>query len=164
MALLKDTKYIKLEPDGKVSIYISAEARQRQKIATPSTKIILKYNEILGGYQKQLDDYINSLGLNLEIIQLDRVLYDKLLEDTKLLQILKSLEDISTELYYYESDLSVNKGAQHEFPIMKKYFPDIEDSIPFLLEGCYVCWDTVNIDEIYNFVKETKFFGETEDC
>jgi hypothetical protein len=47
---------------------------------------------------------------------------------------------------------------------MEKYFPDVKDSIPHIIEGCFLVWDSTDIDEIYKLAKERKRFGETEDC
>jgi hypothetical protein len=138
MALLKDTKYIKLEQNGQVSIYKSAEARQRHKAATSSDKIILKYKELILEYQTQLTIILKTSGVDLELLNSDPTLQNKVLKDTEVAQILKLLDIVSTELYYYETDLSKNKGAQHEFPIMEKYFPDVKDSIPHIIEGCFL--------------------------
>jgi hypothetical protein len=51
MALLQNSRYIKLEEDGKVTFYSSSEARLRHKNATPASTILAKYDEIIKGYE-----------------------------------------------------------------------------------------------------------------
>lgn len=162
MALLKNSEYIKLFPDGTFQIYKSLEDRLKHKKATSSEKVLSKYKELIISYEEQLQQLALQNKLNpAKLTELDYINFLELEEVKSVTQI---LEDLNEEFYNYSSDLTAKKGATHAFPIMEAYFSDVADSIPYIVEGGVLHWESTNIDDIYTIAKAKLRFGETEDC
>ena len=64
MALLKNSEYIKLFPDGTFQIYKSLEDRLKHKKATSSEKVLSKYKELIISYEEQLQQLALQNKLN----------------------------------------------------------------------------------------------------
>jgi hypothetical protein len=47
---------------------------------------------------------------------------------------------------------------------MKKYIKDVDKSIPNIIDSGRIGVKGETLEEVYDFVKRCKIFGETEDC
>lgn len=165
MALKKldNSKYIKLDGDGSIIVYSSLEKRLKQKQATSSSLILEKYNELI----TSIDNKINELVISHGYTEEDRGNED-MCEILMALPGLRELMDeagiIASEKFCYQDDLEAENGTDHDFPIISKFFPDVKDSIPDIVERANVVWTSKNIEDIYKEAKVKSRFGETEDC
>jgi hypothetical protein len=57
-----------------------------------------------------------------------------------------------------------NKITTDKYPLMKKYFKDVDKSIPKIVSKGRIGVFGETLEEVYEFIKKYKFFGETEDC
>ena len=131
--------YIKIDLDGKYTIYESEKARLDEKKATPATKINQKYYEV-----------IKTLNANSE----------QLYYDPTANQVIEKLE-IEHKRYCQNYQAKI---TSEKYPLMKKYIKDVDKSIPKVVASGKIGVVGSTLEEVYNFVKKCKIFGETEDC
>lgn len=164
MAFLKDNKYIRLLEDGSFKVYSSAEKRAQHKNATSSEVILAKYQELRADLNTQLTQIVLDAGYTQEDIA-NPDLHDILIVLPGIQNLVKELEELNDELYEYESDLSNEQGAKHDFPLIAKFYPDVKDSIPEIIEGANIgIWKSSKLADMYEEAKAKHRFGETEDC
>lgn len=164
MAFLNSkNKYIRLKENGRVDIYSSQEARERRKTATDSDIIFNKYQEIIDEQIKNIYDYVEAN--NIDITEMSPEKEQEILDNHPYIASCAYVANKwSAEKYQYEDDFYAHKGCTKKFPLMETYFPDIQDSIPDIIEMVFIPWNTEKIEEIYQQAKERKIFGETKDC
>lgn len=131
--------YIKIALDGKYTIYESEKARLDEKKVTPATKINQKYYELIA-----------TLMTNSE----------QLYYDPAAKQLVKDLE-IEHKRYCQNYHAKI---TSEKYPLMKKYIKDVDKSIPKVITSGRLGVVGNTLEEVYNFVKRCKIFGETEDC
>lgn len=139
----KDNRYIKVLEDGSYFVYSSKEAREREKEATSSSIIIKKYNELI-----------------------QKLLANKKKREKNPDSWIKEYTDLTNEYMLYNNSLNNFKyNPDSLYPIMAKYYPDVADSIPDIIEAgmTIVSGDSNSIEDTYNIFKERGRFGETED-
>lgn len=163
MAFLKNNKYIKLLEDGTYKVYPSQEVRDRQKNATNPEIILQKYKELIDAIEGQLQEFVSSLGYSEEELQ-NPDLCAEIMALPSIVNYEAQLTPLCTEIWEYENDLRLEQGAQHEFPIMSEFYPDIKDSIPVVLESASSLWKSHTLADLYEEAKAKRRFGETEDC
>ena len=141
MALINlNGNYIKLNSDGKYTVYASAEARKKIKESTPGATIISKYKELLADLLSQEEFiYYDPKSFN--------EVYQPLIE----------------EYSRYENDFKYHVIG-NSYPIMSEYYPDVADSIPEIVEGGRICRLNDSIEDAYIKAKKVKRFGETIDA
>ena len=132
MALKTDNQYIRLLDDGTVEVYSDIESRNIYKEATSSEKILKKYDELTSQWSIKLRDLIIVHGYSEEVLY-DESLHDELINLPGVKEICEEMEKIGEESYYYHRDLVHEKGANHDFPIIAQFFPDVKNSIPNLV-------------------------------
>jgi hypothetical protein len=141
MALKKvnESSYIKIELDGSFKIYRSSLEREKEKQASSFVKINSLYRSIL----KQLRENKERQYYDPEFCQL---------------------------LYAWEFEYNKYTQAHYEgkhaegFPLMSKYFPDIENSLPDLVIRGRAGVIGNTLEEVYTNLKNCGYFGEVEDC
>lgn len=163
MALKVNNQYIRLLQNGDVEVYSNIEARNSYKEATSSKKILEKYNELSANWDTKLRELVILHGYS------EEALYDESLRDELILlpgikEICDELEKIGDEEYLYNSDLHYEKGANHDFPIIAEFFPDVKNSIPNIVSRATLLWESKNLSDIYKEAKAKNRFGVTEDC
>lgn len=163
MALLKDNKYIKLFEDGSFKIYESISARNKHKNAISSDIVFKKYDELVEDLDKELRTLVSSYGYPEDAVT-KKELHDELMALPGVAEICKKIEEIDDEEYHYHNDLCEECGAKHDFPIVAKFFADVKDSIPNIIEKAGTFWNSTTLEEMYKEAKEKLRFGETEDC
>lgn len=135
-----ENKYIRLLPDGTCEIYASAEARDRIKNSTDGKIILAKYRELLKDLEAQPDFlYYDPEGYAAAHDPLERE-YDR---------------------YWYNFN---NYIVGQEYPLMAAYYPDVADSIPEIVEKCWMPKMGETLDKAYEKAKQIKRFGETRDA
>lgn len=141
MALIikSNSYYLKLEIDGTYYIYASNKARDTEKKVTPPAIISAKYWELL-----------NKLSQNREALH-----YDPTAQE-----YLRALE-VEHKRYCQNCG---KKITTETYPLMKKYIKDVDKSIPNIIDSGRIGVKGETLEEVYNFVKRCKIFGETEDC
>lgn len=175
MALLNsDGKYIKIiDTEGNFEVYETAESREVNKVAPDPEDILAKYDELIleaqNSYEKYLIDnniaYKNDEGI---LIPLDETFtedsFTELLKnDTILSQLYTTWTELLEEKHFYEEDLFFKDGCKHEYKYMIKYYPDIKNSLPKVIEQAWTEINGSTIEEMYEDAKRTKRFGDTED-
>ena len=142
MALKSSTgQYIKLDLSGTYIIYESQSAREAEKIAPSPTLIIAQYQKILESFKQDPERLYYDPKFNEE--------FNNWREEYNLYMHCYS--------YAYDSS-SLN------FSLMQLYFPDIKNSIPVRFYGGKVKVFGNTLAEVYDYVKQIKLFGDTEDC
>ena len=135
----KNNYYIKIDLEGYYKIYSSPLARKLEKNKKASTNIIAKYEELL--YFLDLDA--------------ERRYYDP--------SYFIEYRNLKEEYSKYLSDLKTNTIG-NKYPIIKKYFKEVEKSISGVIEAGRIRVKGNNLKEVYAYVKTKQYFGETEDC
>ena len=134
-----NNRYIKIALDGTYIIYESEKARIDEKKVTSATKINQKYYEL-----------IKTLRANSE----------QLYYDPAAKQFVDELE-IEHKRYCQNYQAKI---TSEKYPLMKKYIKDVDKSIPKVITKGKLGVIGNTLEEVYNFVKRCKIFGETEDC
>jgi len=165
MGLIKnDGTYIKLEPDGTFMFFTSKEERMLVKNSSNSEDIIQKYDELLKEKYQLMFEAVTKLGLTNDDYENNwDVYYSRVSENPECKSFVDSYFDLMAEYDSYADDLFYQKGTQHEFPIMKEFFPDIETTIPNILYNGKIGISAETADEEYEQVKKLEIFGETTD-
>ena len=138
---LKTNKYIIMQIDGTYIIYLDEKNRKAVKKATPHYKVIQKYNEI-----------INQL-LN----DKEKFYYDPNFH-TELENWIKEKDSFC--------DAYMNQANSKTFPLIRQYIKDAGKAIPKILHTGKIGFRGTKIETVedaYNYVKQLKIFGETED-
>lgn len=132
--------YIKVDEKGNFEFYPSLESRARIKSAVDSAVIIAKYQEIIKELEADEERrYYDSENFSAE--------YDPWL----------------AEFQRYLNDLSdYNYGKR--YPLMQKYYPNVSDSIPEIIEAGSIYAEKATIEDMYIYAKEKKYWGDTEDA
>lgn len=140
MALLNSKgQYIKLAVDGGYEVYASQEARSRTKNSTPSESILAKYRELLVNLATQEEfSYYDPAGFT---------------------EAYSTLQD---EYHRYERALILHKTGE-SYPLMAAIYPDVEFSIPEIIEAGCLPRNYKDVEEAYLIAKERNRFGETTD-
>jgi hypothetical protein len=134
MGLIKNNlNYIRLTTDGTYYIYKTKENRELEKKVTSPEEVIKKYHEIIHELEQD-KEAVYYLG-NAQL-----------------------LKDWRTEFFAYLDYNTANK-----FPLMKAYIEDIDESIPQFVGSGRISVKGDTLEEIYEYVKKYKIFGETED-
>jgi hypothetical protein len=141
MALkIKNTNYyLKLNLDGTFILYESPTDRLSEKTAPTPEQISAKYRKILA-----------KLSQNEE-----RCYYDP---------TYCSLLDSWEAEYSRYLRAARQQSKETNFPLMAEYFNNIEDSLPQVHETGRIAVRGETLTEFYNWVKDSKVFGEVEDC
>lgn len=161
MALINDiSNYIKVYADGRYEVYASQESRETLKEHTDSSKIIKKYNELMKRCESKFNAYLEKNGITITKLNAKKIFE----EHPTLAKLNDECSCICNELSCYEYDLHVANGPHHEFPIIEKYFDDVKDTIPTIIEKGKVSIESKTIDEAYDKLKKLKRFGDTIDC
>lgn len=164
MAFLKDNKYIKLFETGSFKVYPSAEKRQQYKNATSSEVILAKYQELKKELDQQLMQVAITAGYTEESLS-NPELWKAFRALPELNTITAKFAELNREMSCYEWDLSAEKGAKHDFPLIEKFYPDVKESIPEIIESAGIgFWKSSNLADMYEEAKRERLFGETEDC
>lgn len=133
MGLIKNDKYIRIDLYGNYYIYNSKKDRLAEKKATTPELVKQKYIEI-----------ITNLRANAE------ALYYK-----ETFDLLNAWE--KEFLDYIKRDIS------NKFPLMKAHIKDVAKTISPIVDAGKISVRGKNLDEVYDYVKKYKIFGETED-
>ena len=133
------TFYIVIDLQGNYKIYKSALYRKKEKEGKFPQNIMTKYEQI-----------IDEISFDAERRYYDPTYYE-------------DLEAWRTEYQRYRDDF-YNNVIGNKYPLMKQHFKDVEKSINYKVSsgGIWVKGNTLK--EVYKYVKEQKYFGETEDC
>lgn len=137
MALINSSgKYIKLFANGDYEIYPSKKARMLTKNSTSSEVIIQKYVELIQELEQQEElRYYNPSEFNRQYSQLD------------------------DEYQLYRLSLMNYDVTQH-YPIMQKYFPDVECTIPHIIENGRIMDHADSPAQNYIQTKHKRRWGE----
>ena len=165
MALKKldNNNYIKLDSDGSIVVYSNLEKRLKQKQATSSSLILEKYDELINAVDDKIHDLIVAHGYS-EEDRANEDLGETLHNLPGMKELIEEMGTISFEKFCYQDDLEAENGATHDFLIISKFFPDIKDSIPEIIERANVVWASKSVEDVYKEAKVKSRFGETEDC
>ena len=138
---IQSNQYIIISLDGRYIIYKDEKARQRIKKATSHETILKKYTEIC----------------------------NNLLKDSEQLYYNPSFPELQFKWFSEFQDYIIaydQRDMTKKFPLMKNYIKDIEKTIPQIIAEGQVGFRGTKIktvEEAYNYVKQHKIFGETED-
>ena len=140
MALLikKNNNYIRLELDGTYYIYASSKDRTAEKKATTPREVNNKYWNLL-----------TKLSLDKEALHY-------------VPNARKYLEDLEAEHKRYCQNCGKKITTEH-YPLMKKYIKDVDKTIPNIIDSGRIGVQGETLEDVYNFIKKYKVFGETED-
>lgn len=137
MALIRtNNAYIRIKLDGTYYIYENKKARNLEKKVIKPSEIIKKYDDVLK--QLESEEGLYYLGTS------------------------EKWKDWLEEFYEYKQCL-LHKNYTKTFPLMKEYYKDVDKSIPKIISSGKISVKGNTIEEVYNYVKEHKIFGETED-
>lgn len=162
MALqIKNKQYVRLLLDSDVNfeIYKSEADRLKVKNATPANIILCKYEELIKNQEVIIAAYVreNKIAAN--------EIFHKSNTDNILKSYFANLYALRDEHAQYRQILMLEKGTSQDFPIMAEFYPDVKDSIPYIIEkGFTLLADTTSIDELYETAKKVKRFGKSKDC
>lgn len=167
MALLNSiNNYIKLnEDDVNFTIYKNRTNRNNEKNAQKNdlyNKIDKKYNELINEARNNLHDFIrrNNIPPSLPDENIDY--YDKLYPGLK--DLIDTCAALINEQNQYTYDLQQKNGNQHDYKIIKTYFPQIDKIIPNIISSGFILLHGSDVHELYEDAKNKKIFGETTDC
>lgn len=169
MALINlNNNYIRLELLDKNTVickfYNNEQTRLIEKQSTASSKIIAKYNHLITKAYDSAQKKLKKQGLEYIFKKDTKHHYSKNDFDTAI-SILQDLTNIQLEFNFYKDDLNNKLGARHKYPIMKKYFSDVENSIPNnLIEIQLPVKHVKSLADAYTQLKNAHRFGETIDC
>ena len=135
----KENNYIKIELTGHYKIYNTSLARKLEKNKKSSTDIIAKYEEL-----------IYLLDVDAERRYYDPSYFDE-------------YNTLIDEYHRYLKDTRDNIIG-NKYPIIKKYFREVEKSILGVIESGRIRVKGDTLTEVYAYVKANQYFGETEDC
>ena len=140
MALLtQENKYITVKADGTFEIYQSEAARLFIKQSTAAEEILLKYQEIL-----------ENLAADFELRYYDPSRFEQLYGPW--------LREYQNYEYALQEHILTFK-----FPLMSEFFPDIEKTIPNIIEAGCICKSFSDVKTAYEAVKEAQYWGKTRD-
>ena len=140
MALLtQENKYIIVKADGTFEVYQSEAARLSIKQSTAAEEILLKYQEIL-----------ENLAADVELRYYDPSRFEQLYGPW--------LREYQNYEYALQEHILTFK-----FPLMSEFFPDIEKTIPNIIEAGGICKSFSDVKTAYEAVKEAQYWGETRD-
>lgn len=133
-------QYIKLDLDGTFIIYKTTTERVLEKNAPSFKTISAKYQSIISAM------YADT----------ERVYYDP--------KFKRLISDWETEYARY-ANTAQRREKGTDFPLMKQYFENIENSLPkIILTGQVGVYNATTLQEVYDQVKHYQYFGEVEDC
>lgn len=139
MALkLKNNRYLKIDLKGNYIVYEDINARKLEQKHTSPEEINAKYWELLEEYGSAEIQYYDPEAAEMFIA-------------------------IEEEHKKYLRNYT-NKITTDKYPLMKKYFKDVDKSIPKIVSKGRIGVFGETLEEVYEFIKKYKFFGETEDC
>lgn len=139
LKIINSNYYIKVTIKGVYYIYESPQARSIEKKATSPIIINNKYKELISNLEAD---------------------HEQRYYDPKVQQFYTELcLEHSRYLENYFSKITTEK-----YPLMQKYIKDVNKSIPKIIATGKYKVKGNTLEEVYNFVKKCKFFGETEDC
>lgn len=176
MALITSNgRYIKLtDNEGSFEVYESVEVRDSVKNAPLPEDILKKYDELIEEAQTLYENYlINNkiayMGENRVLIPVDPSFteddFAKLLEENgELAELYKKWTGLLEEKRFYEDDLYFKNGCTHDHKYMKEYFPDMDKSLPKILETAKIELSGETIADAYEDAKDLKRFGDTIDA
>lgn len=134
MGLLKTNGYyIRLTLTGAYYVYPTKNYRATEKKVPSSEVVIQKYTEII----QQLEN-------------------DK--EALYYLETPHLLEDWKNEFNAY-----LNHDSSNKFPLMKAYIKSVAKTLPNFIDSGIISVKGDTLEDIYNYAKEYKLFGDTED-
>lgn len=131
--------YIKIDIAGNVIIYKTSKSRSLEKSAPSFEAVKARYLAILNTFYQDKE----------------RLYYDP--EFSQLLSDWKSEFQRYTQSHYQNRRI----GA---FPLISSYIPNIENTLPIIIRTGKVRVKGTTLEEVYNYVKTYKFFGEVKDC
>lgn len=139
LKIIDSQRYVRLDLEGHYWVYVDSQSRKNEKKATSPSIVNQKYYELIRNIYADTERWYydpNSaqLAMNLEA------------EHKKYLQNLS--DGITTGKY----------------PLMKQHIKDVEKSIPNIVNSGQLGVVGTTLEEVYNFVKKVKFFGDVEDC
>lgn len=134
MGLLKTNGYyIRLTLTGAYYVYPTKNCRTTEKKVPSSEVVIQKYTEII----QQLENDKEALYY-FETPQL--------------------LEDWKNEFNAY-----LNQDPSNKFLLMKAYIKNVAKTLPNFIDSGVISVKGDTLEDIYNYVKKYKIFGDTED-
>ena len=138
---LKTNNYIIIRIDGTYIIYSDEKNRKAIKKATPPYKVVQKYNEIITQLLNDKERHYYDPGFH-----------------TELESWIKEKDSFC--------DAYTNQDNSQNFPLIKQYIKDIGKGIPKIIHKGKIGFRGAKIETVedaYNYIKQHKIFGETED-
>ena len=132
--------YIKLDLDGTFKVYAASEDRNAEKLAPSFTQVSAKYQQIIRSLWADKERLYYEPGFREHIIMWE------------------------TEYSHYLR-MHAQGLKQGNFPLIKQYFDNLEDSLPKLLfRGRVGLRNVTTLQEAYSQAKYFDYFGDVEDC
>jgi len=189
MALLQDEKYIKMLPYGDFVVYKTQGEREIARSAPEISDVIAKYDEMLTElrdyfYQKFIDypDFIKKhswwpefyeehptykMGVEILVDRMEVNIFYKFAHkiDEPKAQIQHAMADEKENFLkaVYDDKISYEDFCKMEFPYIREHFPTLDSLKIKIAESGNIPIDEADVKEVYEIVKEKKFFGETRD-
>lgn len=167
MALKNKTlNYIKLNQNTSINteIYVNEVSRKLEKKALKRDiykNIFETYETLLKDRLDKIDEFIKNNKIDIFKTEIYENLSQRYPE---LFNLMIEAEEIKGEYAIFKSDLEHKTGPIHQYPLIKEYFPDIEDLIPEVLFSGYVDISGESLSEMYENAKTNQIFGVTADC
>lgn len=136
--LIKDKYYLKININGEYLLYESEKNRNAVKNATSFITILKKYSEIIRTMLSDTERRYYDPSFSIEI------------------------QDWIDESNLYRACLD-NGDTTKKFPLMKKYFKDINNSIPKIIQCGKLGIKANSLEEMYNKIKQFKIFGNEDE-
>ena len=133
MGLVNKDYYIRVTIEGSYYIYKNKKERLLEKKAPAREDVLKKYSDILKELQSDVEATY-YLG-NTELI----------------------------EQWKREFEAYVNYNRSNKFPLMKKYIKDVVKTLPEIVNSGKITVKGNTLEEVYEYVKKYKIFGDTED-
>lgn len=158
-------KYIQIKNNGEFVIYPTEKYRLKHKNATPKEVILAEYDKHLKEQDDKISSYLADKGIDPYKLTKEEIEY--WLQDPFITSCAKEYDKWGLERHQYYEDCRRKKGNKgHKYPNMSAIHPDIENSVPYIIEGGNTWWDdeTNLAEEKYKEAKRKGRFGETKDC
>lgn len=136
--LLTNNRYLKININGEYTIYESEENRNNIKNSVSVYSILNKYTEVIANLLQDIE----------------RRYYDPTFE----IEIQKWVDEVAL----YKSCV-YSGDTTKKFPLMKKYFKDINKTIPKIIAQGKLGIKANSLEEMYQKVKNLEIFGSIEE-
>ena len=136
----KTNYYIKIDLRGNYIIYLTPRDRDLEKQAPKQELIIQKYNSLISSLQQNHERYY----------------YDPSFRDY--------VQTWETEYARYQHCIAQQTTPTEDFPLISQYFLNVTYTIPTIIQKGHIAVRGNTLEEVYNFIKQYKIFGEVEDC